>query len=93
MIDAKLKGEGIDLEFEAPVARDTNVIDLMAALKNSLGQLPAEKAAPPKRKKAAEDVRQQPGLKLPIAGGKSATADGQDIGTQAATKPSRRRAG
>src|SRR5579871_5274231 len=38
MIDAKLKGEGIDLEAPEPVASDANVIDLMAALKKSLGQ-------------------------------------------------------
>ena len=38
MIDAKLKGEGIDLSAEPPEERDTNVIDLMAALKKSLGQ-------------------------------------------------------
>jgi DNA end-binding protein Ku len=37
MIDAKLKGEGIDLEAEAPVASETNVVDLMAMLKKSLG--------------------------------------------------------
>jgi DNA end-binding protein Ku len=38
MIDAKLKGEGIDVEAEAPEAHTGNVIDLMAALKKSLGQ-------------------------------------------------------
>ena len=49
MIDAKLKGEGIDLSEPAEPDR-SNVIDLMAALKKSLGQ----KAAP---KKAATVVR------------------------------------
>ena len=37
MIDAKLKGEGIDLSEPAEPDR-SNVIDLMAALKKSLGQ-------------------------------------------------------
>jgi hypothetical protein len=42
LIDAKLKGEGIDLEEEVPQAAASNVVDLMAALKKSLGQVPAE---------------------------------------------------
>jgi DNA end-binding protein Ku len=33
MIDAKLKGEGIVLEAEEPVASTSNVVDLLAALK------------------------------------------------------------
>lgn len=37
MIDAKLKGEGIE-EDAAPEPAQTNVIDLMAALKRSLGE-------------------------------------------------------
>ena len=50
MIDAKLKGEGIDLEAEEPVASPSNVIDLMAALKKSLktkggGTTPARRKA------------------------------------------------
>jgi DNA end-binding protein Ku len=87
MIDAKLKGEGIDLEAEDPVTSTSNVIDLMAALKKSLGQSPADKPAQPKRKKA-DDVRQT-GLKLPIKGGKAAI---ERVETQAASKPSRKRA-
>ena len=83
MIDAKLKGEGIELEAEAPVASTSNVIDLMAALKKSLGQTPAEQPATPKRKKAAGS--RQTGLKLPIKGGRAAAA-------QVATKPARKRA-
>jgi DNA end-binding protein Ku len=58
MIDAKLKGEGIDAE-EVPAVATSSVVDLMAALKKSLGQeakpdvatKPARKAPP--RKKAA----------------------------------------
>ena len=77
MIDAKLKGEGVNLEDDGAPAVQSNVIDLMAALKKSLGQSPAEvplpKAAAPKRSKAraAEEMRKQPGLKLPIKGGKA----------------------
>ena len=89
MIDAKLKGEGIDLEAEEPVGQDTNVIDLMAALKKSLGQAPAAQPAQPKRKQAA-DLRQT-GLKLPIRGGK-AEAERVDRPATQATKPARKRA-
>lgn len=55
MIDAKLKGEGIDLSAEPPAERDTNVIDLMAALKKSLGQPAAGK--PAVAKKPAKDTK------------------------------------
>jgi DNA end-binding protein Ku len=99
MIDAKLKGEGMDVEdTEAPVDRG-NVIDLMAALKKSLGQAPSEESAPksaaaPKAKaRTKEPIRNQPGLKLPIKGGKM-TADKPAVveSPTAATKPSRKRA-
>jgi non-homologous end joining protein Ku len=52
MIDAKLKGEGVDLSEPAEPDR-TNVVDLMAALKKSLGEAALEKAEPVK-KRAAE---------------------------------------
>jgi DNA end-binding protein Ku len=56
MIDAKLKGEGIDIT--APVEpADTNVVDLMAALKMSLSQespkQPLRSTVPAKPKHAA----------------------------------------
>ena len=52
MIDAKLKGEGVDVsEPEAPAS--TNVVDLMAALRKSLGEAPEEKPEHAPRKKAA----------------------------------------
>jgi len=51
LIDAKLKGEGLAPE-EPEGPRGDNVIDLMAALKRSLGQ--ATKPAPQKRKQAAQ---------------------------------------
>jgi non-homologous end joining protein Ku len=49
MIDAKLKGEGIQPEKEIVPDR-SNVVDLMSALKNSLGQVPAEAPEKPARK-------------------------------------------
>jgi DNA end-binding protein Ku len=51
MIDAKLKGEGIDLSEPEEPERG-NVIDLMAALKKSLGQ--AAEAKPPAAKKSTK---------------------------------------
>ncbi|HTI80357.1 MAG TPA: Ku protein [Acetobacteraceae bacterium] len=94
MIDAKLKGEGIDLQAEVPETGDTNVIDLMAALKKSLGQAPETKAAqssgsaPAKRKKASGE-REQQALKLPIKGGKGR---GNEAAQGPPAKPVRRRA-
>ena len=84
MIDAKVKGEGVQAEAE-PNYDDTNIIDLMAALRKSLGdapkavETPAKAAAPGGAKRvskaqAVADVRRQPGLKLPIAGGASERA-------------------
>jgi DNA end-binding protein Ku len=55
MIDAKLKGEGIDAN-EPEVPERTNVVDLMAALKKSLGEEPEKKPAPAKKKAAAAKV-------------------------------------
>jgi DNA end-binding protein Ku len=43
LIDAKLKGEGIEADADTPQATTSNVVDLMAALKKSLGQEPQEK--------------------------------------------------
>jgi DNA end-binding protein Ku len=95
MIDAKLKGEGIDVKAEEPEAKDTNVIDLMAALKKSLGQAVPETgpqrttSAPVKRKKASGDQRHQQALKLPLKGGKGRANEGA---TEPAPKPVRKRA-
>ena len=77
MIDAKLKGEGETLKDDQPETQ-SNVIDLMAALKKSLGQTPQAEAKPAapvaaaKRKKvaSADELRRQPTLKLPIEGGR-----------------------
>jgi DNA end-binding protein Ku len=54
MIDAKLKGEGFGPDDEVQQPERTNVVDLMAVLKASLGQTtdkPAEKKAAPKKEK------------------------------------------
>jgi DNA end-binding protein Ku len=89
MIDAKLKGEGADIAGEAPQPPDTNVIDLMAALRKSLGQTPAvEQKAAPKRKKAGDS--RQTGMKLPIKGGKVAAEQAKAPASVA--KPARKRA-
>ena len=62
----------------------------MAALKNSLGQAKPEekKTAPAKKARAAEDAPKQPGLKLPIKGGKP----DEKAPAQATSRPSRKRA-
>jgi len=55
MIEAKLKGEGVD-SGELTVPERTNVVDLMAALKKSLGQAAEDKKQGPAQKKAAAKV-------------------------------------
>ena len=59
MIDAKLKGEGIDVSEPEEPAR-TNVVDLMAALTKSLGQAAEEKKPAPKKKKKAAAAKVSP---------------------------------
>ena len=53
VIEAKLKGEGIEPRSARRGSRGDNVIDLMAALKRSLGQGTRTAAATPTRKKPA----------------------------------------
>jgi DNA end-binding protein Ku len=82
MLDAKIKGEGLQEEAE-PAVNESNVIDLMAALRRSLGDAPAAAAEPPKAKRgkkapAEDEVRRQPGLKLPLQGGKKAEAPAKE---------------
>lgn len=88
VIEARLQGQGVERE-EAPAIRQSNVVDLMAALRKSLGQ-PAEDRAmtgkagsvPSAKSKPARtaEARQQ-ALKLPIKGGKK-------VAKQAAAVPS-----
>ena len=64
VIEAKLKGEGLEPEATDEADR-SNVVDLMAALKKSLGQVPTEEAAPKKAapkggKKAASEPKPKP---------------------------------
>jgi DNA end-binding protein Ku len=66
MIDAKLKGEGISVS-DPEVPERTNVVDLMAALKKSLGQAADEKKPAPAKKKAAAAAKVTP-IKPPQAG-------------------------
>lgn len=56
VIDAKLQGEGIAPK-ESSVPRQDNVVDLMAALKQSLGRGPAPPAGKPVKAKAAAKTR------------------------------------
>lgn len=64
MIDAKLKGEGIDLSEPAEPDR-SNVIDLMAALKKSLGQTVEAKPASAKTPRQARKGAAQPAARAP----------------------------
>ena len=72
VIEAKLRGEGIEPEQEEEPDRG-NVIDLMAALKRSLGQQqePARKSAPARAAKQASAAGKAP-AKRPAAGKKAA---------------------
>ncbi len=63
VIDAKLKGEGITPE-QPTTPRTDNVIDLMAALKRSLGQDGRGRAeAAPQRRKSARSSKAKPAAK------------------------------
>ncbi len=85
MIDAKLKGEGIEADEVVEPDR-TNVVDLMAALKKSLGEVSDEKRPAPAKKARGAADRKQPALKLPIKGGKT----NEKAAAQATTRPSRK---
>ncbi len=80
VIDAKLKGEGIEPEDEEEPDR-SNVVDLMAALRKSLGQSedkpapakkPAAEKAPPKKAKTAPKKPVAAASKKPSAAAKPA---------------------
>ncbi len=61
VIAAKLEGQGLQADAATPVRQD-NVVDLMAALKKSLGQTP-ETARPPRRVGAAKQGKEAPAAK------------------------------
>ena len=90
MIEAKVKGLKLE-DDEEPEEAPSNVIDLMAALKRSLGKEVKAGATATKPTKAprkasaakAEQARRQPALKLPIVGGGKKVAN---MTTQAAPK-------
>ncbi len=66
MIEAKLKGEGVEPEKEEEDDR-SNVIDLMAALKKSLGEAPAESASAGKKAASARPARKKEASPPPAA--------------------------
>ena len=80
MIDAKLKGQGVEPEEETAEA-GSNVIDLMAALKKSLGETPE---APKQPNPRAAATKRPPKEASPDPATKAAA--------QAAAKPPRKRA-
>ena len=77
VIDAKLQGQGVQPEA-LPTVANSNVVDLMAALKKSLGQVlpetPPAVSRKPKKINSPESARQQTSLKLPLEGGKKRTS-------------------
>ncbi|MBV9539412.1 MAG: Ku protein [Acidisphaera sp.] len=98
LIEAKLKGEGIEVEQAEPSDRG-NVVDLMAALKRSLGQSSKPEPVAAARSKAASgkapsggEAHRQPHLKLPIKGGKEKAAERAAEQAPAASKAPRKRA-
>ena len=66
MIEAKLKGEGIEPEVEEPAERG-KVIDLMAALKRSLGEPAVSDSKPAAAASAKEDERPKSLKKTPAS--------------------------
>ncbi len=87
VIDAKIKGSGFEPEAE-PEDRG-NVIDLMAALKRSLGQVDGKEPAKPARAASAKPAPKAAGAKPAAKGAAPAKA-----ATKPAAKPApRKRAG
>jgi DNA end-binding protein Ku len=87
VIDAKLKGEGVEPEDEE-VPERTNVVDLMAALRKSLGQ--GEKEQATSKKKASDPT---PSSKAkPAAKAKAASGPARKKASSAAKPVARRRA-
>ncbi len=92
VIDGKLQGQGVR-EEERPAVASSNVVDLMAALRKSLGQsAPAPEASVGRKplKKAIAN-RDQTALKLPIEGGKKASSKAPGTAEPKIDLPSRTR--
>jgi DNA end-binding protein Ku len=81
VIDAKLKGEGIEPEETAEPDRG-NVVDLMAALRKSLGQSGDEEVAAPKKASSAKAAKAKPAAPNAKAG--KASADPRPTGRRRA---------
>jgi DNA end-binding protein Ku len=81
VIDAKLKGEGIEPEEAAEPDRG-NVVDLMAALRKSLGQSGDEEVAAPKKASSAKAAKAKPAAPKAKAG--KASADPRPTGRRRA---------
>ena len=79
LIDAKIKG--LPKQKRRPIEEPSNVIDLMAALRKSLGGSPKQPAA---KKRPAKADKRQTALLLPIKGGGRPAAESK-------TQASRRR--
>jgi len=71
MIDAKLKGEGLEPEADVAPPRGTNVVDLMTVLKQSLGQTPGQEVARQPQKKQAKKPTPKRAVAAQAATGKS----------------------
>ena len=71
MIDAKLKGEGLSPEADVTPPRETNVVDLMTVLKQSLGQTPGQGVAKQPEKKLAKRPPRKRAMAPQAATGKS----------------------
>jgi DNA end-binding protein Ku len=85
MIDAKLAGKGVEPKREE--VPESNVIDLMAALKKSLGQPVKAEATDTKKAKKPKEDRSQVTMKLPIEGGRKAKeAKPEPVETPARTR-------
>ena len=87
MLDAKLAGEGVMVDDE-PMTNYGNVVNIMDALRASLGEPAPTKAAKAvkapvatkargKKAPTAQEVRAQPGFKLPIEGGRKAAVQAE----------------
>lgn len=91
LIEAKIKG--LPRAKRAAAVEPSNVIDLMAALKRSLGEKKAATAAPnaakPKRTKATD--HRQRSMLLPMSGGGKSRASQEERGAENASRGKRRK--